>query len=123
LTTGNVFKETYSLVKDFSEHNFANRSQKIENVKKIKLLEAEINKNHEKFNEVVTRIKRQDLAIIDSARNSFRPSVAKKEGSFDTRKDSQQMNIIFMNGKDYLYSEVDEREKTVNMINKYEFLN
>ena len=87
-------------------------------MKKIKLLEAEINKNHEKFNEVVTKIKNQDLAIIDSARNSMRPSVVKKEGSFDTRKDSQQMNIIFMNGKDYLYSEVDEREKTVNMINK-----
>jgi hypothetical protein len=44
-----VFKETYSLVKDFSEHNFANRSEKIENVKKI------------------TRIKRQDLAIIHNA--------------------------------------------------------
>jgi hypothetical protein len=88
-------------------------------VKKIKAFEEQCNKNHDKFNEIVNNIKRQDIKLIESARNSIRMSVARKDDTIsDLRKDSQQMNVIFMNGKDYLYSEVEDREKTVNLISK-----
>ena len=60
------------------------------------------------------------MALIESARNSFRMSNVnrKDETPGDGRKDSQQMNVIFMNGKDYLYSELEDRERTVNLITK-----
>ena len=56
------------------------------------------------------------MALIESARSSFRISNIKKEEF--TPGASQQMNVIFMNGKDYLYSEVEDREKTVKLITK-----
>jgi hypothetical protein len=119
LTTGNIFTQTYTLIKDFSEHKFNNKGEKIENVKKIKAFEEQCNKYHDKFNEIVNNIKRQDIKLIESARNSIRMSIARKDDTMgDLRKDSQQMNVIFMNGKDYLYSEVEDREKTVNLISK-----
>ena len=119
LTTGNIFNETYSLIKDFSEHKFNNKGEKIENIKKIKQFEEQCNKYHEKFDEITSKIKRQDIALIESARNSFRVSNMKRdESDLDKRKESQQMNVIFMNGKEYLYSELEEREKTVHLITK-----
>lgn len=117
LTTGNIFNETYQLIKDFSEHKFNNKGEKIENIKKIKSYEEQCNKFHEKFNEIVNNIKRQDMKLIESARNSIRMSTLRQD-TMDLRKDSQQMNVIFMNGKEYLYSEVEDREKTVNLISK-----
>ncbi len=120
LTTGTIFSETYTLIKDFSEHKFSNKGEKIENIKKIKQFEEQCGKFRAKFDEIVNKIKRQDMALIESARNSFRMSnvnVKNVENDMN-RQNSQQMNVIFMNGKDYLYSELEEREKTVNLITK-----
>lgn len=117
LTTGNIFNETYILIKDFSEHKFNNRNEKIENIKKIKQFEETCTKYHEKFNEITNKIKRQDITLIESARNSIRMSTVRRDET-DTRKESQQMNVIFMNGKDYIESEVEDREKTVKLITK-----
>jgi len=115
LVTGNIFNETYILLKDFINHKFNNKSEKIEYIKKVKQFEDECNKSRARFDEVVNKIKRQDVALIESARNSFRPSTTGDH----KRQPSQQMNVVFMNGKDYLYSEVEDREKTVNLITKY----
>jgi hypothetical protein len=56
--------------------------------------------------------------LIESARNSFRISNIKKDDHKGDDIPGKQMNVIFMNGKDYLYSEVEDREKTVNLITK-----
>jgi hypothetical protein len=88
---------------------------KIENIKKAKQLEEECNNYRERFDDIVNKIKRQDIALIESARNSIRFSVAPEKNQHDKK---MEQTVIFMNGKDYLYSEVETREKTVNLINK-----
>jgi len=55
------------------------------------------------------------MALIESARNSLRFSVATEKNPNDKK---MEQTIVFMNGKDFLYSEVETREKTVNLINK-----
>lgn len=106
------------MLKDFVEHKFSSKSEKIENIKKIKQFEDRINRFRERFDDIVNKIKKIDTKLIDSARNSFRMSSFKPDQDALGRKGSQQMNVIFMNGKDYLYSEVEDRENTVNLITK-----
>lgn len=115
MSTGFVFKETYSLIKDYSEHKYNSRNVKIENIKKAKQLEEECSNYRERFDDIVNKIKRQDIALIESARNSFRFSLAIDKNQNEKKIDQ---TVVFMNGKDYLYSEVETREKTVNLINK-----
>ena len=88
---------------------------KIENIKKAKQLEEECNNYRERFDDIVNKIKRQDIALIESARNSIRFSVAPEKNQNEKK---MEQTVIFMNGTDYLYSEVETREKTVNLINK-----
>lgn len=115
MSTGVIFKETYSLIKDYSEHKYNHRNVKIENVKRAKQLEEECNNYRERFDDIVNKIKRQDIALIESARNSFRFSIAPEKNQNEKKI---EQTVVFMNGKDFLYSEVETREKTVNLINK-----
>jgi hypothetical protein len=115
MSTGLIFKETYLMIKDYSEHKYNNRNIKIENIKRSKLFEEECNNYRERFDDIVNKIKRQDIALIESARNSFRFSLAADKNPNDKKI---EQTVVFMNGKDFLYSEVEAREKTVNSINK-----
>ena len=115
MSTGVIFKETYLLIKDYSEHKFNSRNVKIENIKRAKQLEEECNNYRERFDDIVNKIKRQDIALIESARNSFRFSLAADKNQNEKKI---EQTVVFMNGKDYLYSEVETREKTVHLINK-----
>lgn len=104
--------ETYSLIRDFSEHKFINKHEKIENFKRIKQFEEQCNRFKNLFDEITNKIKKTDMVLIESARNSFRISTIKKEDF------SKEKAILSMNGKDYLSAEIEDREKTVNIITK-----
>ncbi len=61
------------------------------------------------------KIKNQDIAFIESKRNSLRKISSFKENKNQTPDKAVSMT---MNGKDFLYSEVEGREKAVNLITK-----
>lgn len=120
--TGEIFKETYTFIKDFSEFKYANKSEKLDNIRKAKHFEESCNKSKEKFDDVVKKIQRQDIALIESARSSFRLSrLSTKKGDDTTSQqttNNQQMNVFFMNGKEYLDGEIQDREKQIKLISK-----
>jgi hypothetical protein len=57
------------------------------------------------------------MAIVESTRNSIRVSNLSKRDDNDFNN-KQQMNIFFMNGKEYLDNDIEEREKQIKIITK-----
>jgi hypothetical protein len=117
IKTGDIFKETYTFIKHFSEFKYVNKNEKIENIKKAKQFEDMCNKAKEKFDDIVKKIQRQDMALVESTRNSIRISNLSKREDNDFNS-KQQMNIFFMNGKEYLDNDIEEREKQIKIITK-----
>jgi hypothetical protein len=117
IRTGDIFKETYTFIKHFSEFKYVNKGEKIENIKKSKQFEELCNKAKEKFDDIVKKIQRQDMALVESTRNSIRISNLSKRDDNDFNN-KQQMNIFFMNGKEFLDNDIEEREKQIKIITK-----
>ena len=76
------------------------------------------NKQKEKFDTIVNKIQKQDQAFIESTRNSIRMSFTqgKEMNDFNQNKD---IEMLFKNGKEYLESNIDERQKQIELISKY----
>jgi hypothetical protein len=54
--------------------------------------------------------------MVENSRNSVRMSnISRKEDDFNNK---QQLNVFFMNGKEYLDGDIEEREKQIKLITK-----
>ncbi len=117
IKTGEIFTETYNFIKDFAEFKYISKSDKIENVKKAKHFEQLCNKQKEKFDTIVNKIQRQDQAFIESTRNSIRMSFNQGKEMNDLNQ-NKDIEMLFKNGKEYLESNIDERQKQIELISK-----
>lgn len=99
------------------DYKYPSKSLKIENHRKAKQFEDLCNKAKLKFDDIVKKIKRQDQALLESARTSMRMSNLRQD-SFSQPNDKLQVNIFKMNGNDILDNEIVNREKQINLINK-----
>jgi phosphoenolpyruvate carboxylase len=113
-----LFKETYKFIEHFSEFKYANKIEKIENIKKSRHFEEICDKAKEKFDDIVKKIQRQDMAIVESTRSSsIRLSNLSTQNENDFNH-KHHLNVFFMNGVDYLDTDIDEREKQIKIIAK-----
>jgi len=119
IKTAEIFTETYNFIKDFTEFKYVNKSDKIENVKKAKHYEQLCNKQKEKFDTIVNKIQNKEQAFIESARNSLRMSSFTQGKEMNDLNQNKDMEMLFKNGKEYLESNIDERQKQINLISKY----
>jgi hypothetical protein len=100
-----------------AEFKYINKKDTIENVKKAKHFDQLCNKQKKKFDTIVNKIQKQDQAYIDSARNSIRMSFT-QEKDYNDSNQNKDIEMIFKNGKEYLESNIDERQKQIQLISK-----
>lgn len=106
-------------IKEVADFKYVNKNAKIDNIKKAKHFDQLCNKQKEKFDNIVNRIKNQGEAFIESARNSIRLS-SRSLGK--ERKESNalrsEVDQMFKTGEEYLESSIEERQRQIQLISK-----
>ena len=104
-STGDVFKETFLLFKDFKEFKFPQKSDQISYNKQIRIFESRCNEMKTEFDNLTFKITKQNKSILESNRNS-RLSI----GNSFSQNDFQKVKVI--QGVDLLSEErLIEKEK------------
>ena len=68
--TGNLFKESMILTKDFKEFKFPNKNDQTANLKQLRIMESKCSDMKSEFDSITHKISRQNKSMIDSNRNS-----------------------------------------------------
>ena len=74
LETGDEISQTFDLIEIVKNYKFNDKNQKIQNIKQANSLEDKCNTYKEKFDNLTNEIKKQNLNLINQARNTKRYS-------------------------------------------------
>ena len=74
LETGDEISQTFELIEIVKNYKFNDKNQKIQNIKQANSLEDKCNTYKEKFDNLTNEIKKQNLNLINQARNTKRYS-------------------------------------------------
>jgi short-subunit dehydrogenase len=74
----------------------------------------------EKFDNIVNRIQRQGEAFIESARNSIR--ISSRNINRESNALKSEVDQMFKTGEEFLESNIEERQKQIELISKYIFI-
>ena len=70
LSTGNLFKESIILIKDFKEFKFPNKNDQTANLRQLRLMESKCSDMKQEYESLTYKINRQNKSIIESIKNS-----------------------------------------------------
>jgi len=107
-------------IKEVVDFKYVNKNAKIDNIKKAKHFEQLCNKQKEKFDNIVNRIQRQGEAFIESARNSIR--ISSRNINRESNALKSEVDQMFKTGEEFLESNIEERQKQIELISKYIFI-
>lgn len=68
--TGEIFKETIILIKDFKDYKFPNKNDQVANLRQLRLMESKCSDMKNEFDSITKKIQRQNMSVVESNRNS-----------------------------------------------------
>mmetsp|Transcript_6330 Transcript_6330/g.6582 ORF Transcript_6330/g.6582 Transcript_6330/m.6582 type:complete len:274 (+) Transcript_6330:1-822(+) len=116
LITGDLFKDSMMLIKDFKEFKFPNKNDQVANLRQLRLMESKCSDMKTEFDSLTFKITRQNKSIIESHRNS--------RLSFPSTMEKQEKLDIVLGNDLLLEEKLIEKEKqndTIEKINKQLF--
>ena len=122
LETGDEISETFNLIEIVKNFEYQDRYQKIQNIKQANNLEDKCNNYKEKFHNLINEIKKQNINLINQARNSIRYSnFSDFSGEIhldnETPKKNSNNNTEFTSEKKYLMN-IEMKKKQNDAIKK-----
>lgn len=111
-STGNLFKESMILSKDFKDFRFPNKNDQTANLKQLRIMESKCADMKSEFDSITYKISRQNKSMIDSQRNSMTTSITVSNNPLEVKTKT------FM-AADFLEEDrLIEKEKQNNQIEK-----
>ena len=127
LETGDEISQTFDLIEIVKNYKFNDKNQKIQNIKQANSLEDKCNTYKEKFDNLTNEIKKQNLNLINQARNTKRYSnFSDFSGEIHLGNDSPKKNNNDQNNSfDYdsdknILESIELKKKQNEAINKIE---
>lgn len=105
--TTDLFKQTFTLIKDFKEFNFPSNHDKVKNLSSVRLMESQANKMKQEFEEITQKINKQNTQLVISRKNSRLNSVMSVNPIQQT-----------VHGRDILDEDTILKEKQIPLIEK-----
>ena len=103
LKTADGIAETFNLINIIKNFEYSNKSTKIQNITKANSLEDECHRYKKMFDDLIDKIKQQNITLIRQARNSIRYSnYSDFSGELHVCSQEAVNNDNFVNGKEFL---------------------
>ena len=117
LETGDEISETFNLIEIVKNFEYDDRNKKIHNIQLANNLEDNCNSYNEKFHNLVNDIKKQNLNLINQARNSIRFSNV-SNFSCDLKLNTPKKNKSDNSSDKKILNRIEIKKKQNNAINK-----
>lgn len=109
--TGDLFKDSIVLIKDFKDFKFPNKNDQVSNLRQLRLMESKCSDMKTEFDTLTYKITRQNKSILESHRNS--------RVSFPSTMNYNENKTQMLMGNELLAEErLADKEKQNNTIEK-----
>ena len=118
IETADKIAETFNLIEIIKNFEYKDRNIKIQNITKANRFDDECNKYKKIYDDLIDKIKKQNLNLIKQARTSIRYSnFSDFSGEIHLNDEQPTNNVEFQNGKEFLEG-IEVKRKQNNAINK-----